>query len=1052
MSWIARRFRRTTEEVRLLAIMALFFLVVCAVGILRPIKNSLALDGLGATDFYKVYLVSAVVVLFVPIFTRAADRTSWRALIPLVAAFFATNLVVFRFVYVEGSALFGIVFYGWYDLFAAALVTQFFMATQLYFDARSAKRAYPIVIAGGSIGATLGGAITGFLAESVGTPNLLLVAAALIMVFAAAMPLAWGTDGSYPAKLNQERPRLEAGELKTVFSNRQVRLIAATVLITIIVKQFVDFQFNALTKEVFETRDAVSAFQGKFNAATQWLPLVVLAALRPALRRWGVGLAVLLLPIAMFGATLSLAVAFGIVAVVAAKATETSLRYSSERAAREILYIPVPDEIKLKAKAWIDVAVEKGVGKVLSALLLGALLSVVGMRAIAFVTAGLSALWLASAIAVRREYVRTLARSIEGRFASLRGLFVTLSDASSAPVLRAGLTSDSPTRSAFAMKLLAQADADDIRDFAPELNALARDAGGGIRAAALTQLARIPESADEALIHDLLSDPDAAVSAAAVRVRLARASDDASLLRELLGSPRPAVRAAALRHVVGSTGEVRALGREYLEARWEASNRADAETRAELAIAVGVLEAGPRTARYLDVLLNDPDPRVRSLTLGSAALLRRADHVPRMIEALGDSDVAGAARDALIAMGETAVPGLAAALLDQSTPARARRAIPAVLSRIPAQETVEALLRLVPAPETDQLLDYRSVKALSKLRERHPGLRFDSAAVWLIVEHECRAADEYRAALARLNGGGASLRSADGLLRAALQDGLAERRESVFRCIGLLHHPHDVYRAYVASTFGSDSQRANALEWLEQNLGYARYLVVAKLVELKPKVRPRTAVQVAEAHAPNVAGATRSTVRAGTLAGAIGPALAATTAVTGTTVTNPAIFALTNDSDPWIARLASHHATASPRSDETMELIEKVLLLQQVEPLRDARGSHLALLASIAEELEVSDGTELIATGEPTTAMYVVTRGEVELQGVGERLRIGEEQPFGTWALIDESPSPIAAVAVGPARVLRIHRSDFHDLLADHSELAIGLLQGLANRIRNLVA
>jgi CRP-like cAMP-binding protein len=100
----------------------------------------------------------------------------------------------------------------------------------------------------------------------------------------------------------------------------------------------------------------------------------------------------------------------------------------------------------------------------------------------------------------------------------------------------------------------------------------------------------------------------------------------------------------------------------------------------------------------------------------------------------------------------------------------------------------------------------------------------------------------------------------------------------------------------------------------------------------------------------------------------------------------------------------------------------------------------------------VSDGTELIATGEPTTAMYVVTRGEVELQGVGERLRIGEEQPFGTWALIDESPSPIAAVAVGPARVLRIHRSDFHDLLADHSELAIGLLQGLANRIRNLVA
>jgi ATP/ADP translocase len=62
----------------LAAMMGLFFLVVCAVGILRPIKNALALDGLGASDFYKVYLVSAVVVLFVIPYNRLADRVPWR--------------------------------------------------------------------------------------------------------------------------------------------------------------------------------------------------------------------------------------------------------------------------------------------------------------------------------------------------------------------------------------------------------------------------------------------------------------------------------------------------------------------------------------------------------------------------------------------------------------------------------------------------------------------------------------------------------------------------------------------------------------------------------------------------------------------------------------------------------------------------------------------------------------------------------------------------------------------------------------------------------------
>ena len=134
--------------------MGLYFLVLFAVGILRPIRNALALDGLAESEFYKVYLVSAVVILFAPAFNYLADRIQWRTLIPATAAFFALNLLVFRAIYSEGSATLGMVFYGWYDLFAAALVTQFFMAVQIFFNARDAKSAIPLVIAAGSLGAT----------------------------------------------------------------------------------------------------------------------------------------------------------------------------------------------------------------------------------------------------------------------------------------------------------------------------------------------------------------------------------------------------------------------------------------------------------------------------------------------------------------------------------------------------------------------------------------------------------------------------------------------------------------------------------------------------------------------------------------------------------------------------------------------------------------------------------------------------------------------------------------------------------------------------------
>ncbi|NIU73668.1 MAG: hypothetical protein GWN71_08835, partial [Gammaproteobacteria bacterium] len=93
------------ERNQLLGLMGMFFLVVTAVGVLKPVRNSLALTGLGEGQFYRVYLVSAVVLLFVPLYNRAADRIGWRALVPAVAVFFSLNLVLFWLVYAEGSTL-----------------------------------------------------------------------------------------------------------------------------------------------------------------------------------------------------------------------------------------------------------------------------------------------------------------------------------------------------------------------------------------------------------------------------------------------------------------------------------------------------------------------------------------------------------------------------------------------------------------------------------------------------------------------------------------------------------------------------------------------------------------------------------------------------------------------------------------------------------------------------------------------------------------------------------------------------------------------------------
>jgi hypothetical protein len=387
---------------------------------------------------------------------------------------------------------------------------------------------------------------------------------------------------------------------------------------------------------------------------------------------------------------------------------------------------------------------------------------------------------------------------------------------------------------------------------------------------------------------------------------------------------------------------------------------------------------------------------------------------PKLIAALGAPGTRDAARRALTLVGEDAVPVLTEHLLDERTDPLVRRAMPSVLARIPSEAAVRALLHAVIAPETDPWLDYRTIKALSRLRSRHPELSFRPGPVLEVVRHEVGAARRYAEGWTALSAA-ASEDALTVVTRTALADAWRQRRECAFRCLGLLYPADEIYRCYLAVA-GGTAARANALEWLEETVGYSLFREIEPILQREPGV----AIQARR------------------------PA--------------EALAALHDDADAWIAACAaavsrSGLAQAPARPNGThMDLIETVFLLQRVDLLKDARSAHLALLAGIAEEIDVDQDAVLIREGEPNEALYIVTRGRVVLEGVGGQIEVGEGSAFGTWALIDEASSPVEARATEPTQLLRIRRVDFLDLVADHPELAIGLLQGLARRIRTLVA
>jgi hypothetical protein len=196
-----------------------------------------------------------------------------------------------------------------------------------------------------------------------------------------------------------------------------------------------------------------------------------------------------------------------------------------------MLYVPVRDEIKLKAKAYIDVGIEKGVGKVVSGLVIMGLLLVMDYRQVAWVSA--ASPWYGSPLALTgAPRVRAHSGAIHrGRFASLRGVFASLMDASTLPVVKQALAHESPLRSAFALELA---------------RAAARQ----------TELRRRGDRPGTALVdHEHAGDSRGCAPAAGPHPR--HAVDPASRSRNRLLDASPIVREAAVRALVATAGDAR---------------------------------------------------------------------------------------------------------------------------------------------------------------------------------------------------------------------------------------------------------------------------------------------------------------------------------------------------------------------------------------------------------------------------------------------------------------------------------------------------------------
>jgi CRP/FNR family transcriptional regulator, cyclic AMP receptor protein len=132
----------------------------------------------------------------------------------------------------------------------------------------------------------------------------------------------------------------------------------------------------------------------------------------------------------------------------------------------------------------------------------------------------------------------------------------------------------------------------------------------------------------------------------------------------------------------------------------------------------------------------------------------------------------------------------------------------------------------------------------------------------------------------------------------------------------------------------------------------------------------------------------------------------------------------------------------SMRKDTKVALIKNVPLFAQL-----GKG-QLAQVASIADEARLPEGKELTRQGQRGREFFVLLDGEVDVRRNGRKIAtIKSGDFFGEMALVSDRPRNATVTATKPLRVLVIRDTDFRSVLLRTPEIALKVLQAVADRL-----
>lgn len=415
---------RATEVPGLLASMAFFFCVLSALMVIRPAREALGVQS-GLDTVRLLFIGTAVVTLAVnPVFGFLVARFRRLHFIAATYLFFATSLLVFwgllTFAPQATGEVSGRVFYVWFSVFNLFSTMVFWALMVDRFSLEQSKRLFGIVAVGGTLGAIFGPWFAWNFVDTLGTANLILISAGFLVLAVAMATVVARLQPETPSEAAAQDPEgppvVREDEViggsawdgfRSVARSPYLLGICGFVLIMAIMATFIYFTRLQIVADMAEGMDQRTGLFAQLDFWTQVATLALqLSITGQIMRRLGVGVALVLLPLTVSLGFIGLAMTGAFTALILLEAAYRAVQRGITRPARETLFTVVGREDKYKSKALTDTFVYRA-GDVIGAWtegLLGRLGG--GIAALTVAVLPLAAAWAVLGLWLARQQSR----------------------------------------------------------------------------------------------------------------------------------------------------------------------------------------------------------------------------------------------------------------------------------------------------------------------------------------------------------------------------------------------------------------------------------------------------------------------------------------------------------------------------------------------------------------------------------------------------------------------------------------------------------------------